>query len=39
MRGSTNNQSAMFSYVSLEERIPKSHPLRELRLLIFIGHE
>lgn len=31
MRGSPHNQSAMFSYVSLEVRIPKNHPLRKLR--------
>jgi hypothetical protein len=24
----------MFSYVSLEERIPASHPLRKLRVLV-----
>ncbi|MGD9788163.1 MAG: IS5/IS1182 family transposase, partial [Sulfuricellaceae bacterium] len=34
MRGSQTNQSAMFSYVSLEDRIPKSHPLRKLRVLV-----
>ncbi|MGD9788263.1 MAG: transposase, partial [Sulfuricellaceae bacterium] len=34
MRGRPNNQSAMFSYVSLEDRIPKSHPLRKLRVLV-----
>jgi len=26
MRGAPDNQSSMFSYVSLEDRIPKSHP-------------
>ena len=31
MRGPESSQSAMFSYVSLEERIPESHPLREIR--------
>ena len=33
MRGSDTKQSAMFSYVSLEERIPEDHPLREIRKL------
>jgi hypothetical protein len=30
MRGSTNTQSAMFSRVSLQDRIPKKRPLRKL---------
>lgn len=34
MRGKTIEQGAMFSYVSLEDRIPKSHPLRKLRFLV-----
>ena len=34
MRGSDEIQGAMFSYVSLEERVPKSHPLRRLRILV-----
>ncbi|HEX2796227.1 MAG TPA: IS5 family transposase [Immundisolibacter sp.] len=34
MRGITSNQGAMFSYVSLEDRIPKDHPLRKLRVLV-----
>lgn len=34
MRGKTIDQGAMFSYVSLEDRIPKSHPLRTLRVLV-----
>lgn len=34
MRGQASPQSAMFSYVSLEERIPSSHPLRKLRMLV-----
>lgn len=34
MRGNPTNQGAMFSYVSLEDRIPKSHPLRKLRFLV-----
>ena len=31
MRGDDLNQSAMFSYVSAEERVPADHPLREIR--------
>ena len=38
MRGKTIHQGAMFSYVSLEDRIPKSHPLRQLRLLVDVRH-
>ncbi len=34
MRGSTSNQNAMCSYVSLEERIPKHHPLRKLQRIV-----
>src|SRR3954451_4999612 len=30
MRGSDYNQSAMFSYLSPEERIPLNHPLRSI---------
>ena len=31
MRGEDKKQSAMFSYVSLERRIPIDHPLRSIR--------
>lgn len=31
MRGQDQNQSAMFSYLSPEERIPADHPLRAIR--------
>lgn len=31
MRGDDQQQSGMFSYVSLEERIPQNHPLRAIR--------
>ena len=31
MRGDDQQQSGMFSYVSLEERIPRDHPLRPIR--------
>lgn len=34
MRGEADPQSALFSYVSLEERIPRTHPLRKLRVLV-----
>jgi hypothetical protein len=31
MRGSDEQPGAMFSYVSLEERVPPDHPLRAIR--------
>jgi transposase len=31
MRGDENQQEAMFSYVSLEQRVPADHPLRTIR--------
>jgi transposase len=31
MRGSDTNQSAMFSYLSPDDRVPADHPLRETR--------
>jgi transposase len=31
MRGDEWNQDGMFSYVSLEQRVPADHPLREVR--------
>ena len=34
MRGEDLNQGAMFSYISLETRIPKDHPLRTIRQLV-----
>jgi transposase len=33
MRGEDEKQSAMFSYVSLERRIPREHPLRSIRVM------
>jgi transposase len=33
MRGIDITQSAMFSYVSPEQRVPKDHPLRQIRVL------
>lgn len=34
MRGNDNTQQPMFSYVSLESRIPEDHPLRPVRLMV-----
>ena len=34
MRGADVQQLGMFSYVSLEERVPADHPIRKLRLLV-----
>jgi transposase len=34
MRGDGNQQGAMFSYVTLEQRIPANHPIREIRRLV-----
>jgi transposase len=34
MRGDDHQQSGMFSYVSLEERVPQDHPLRRIRELV-----
>lgn len=34
MRGVDSKQSAMFSYISPEERIPKNHPLRPIRAIV-----
>jgi len=31
MRGSDSQQSAMFSYLSPEQRVPAAHPLRRVR--------
>lgn len=33
MRGAPDDQSSMFSYVSLEDRIPKNHPIRKVKLI------
>jgi transposase len=33
MRGDERIQDGMFSYVSLEQRVPQDHPLREIRRL------
>ena len=34
MRGRDKNQQAMFSYVSLESRVPQDHPLRSIRQMV-----
>ena len=34
MRGPDTQQSAMFSYLSPEERIPRDHPLRPIRHMV-----
>jgi len=34
MRGSERQQRTMFSYVSLEDRIPSDHPLRAMRAMV-----
>ena len=34
MRGDQDNQGAMFSYVSLEQRVPRNHPLRAIRAMV-----
>lgn len=34
MRGDTNPQGAMFSYIDLEERVPQSHPIRKIRRVV-----
>src|SRR5438445_126250 len=34
MRGTDTQQSAMFSYVSPEQRVPEEHPLRPIREMV-----
>ena len=34
MRGADVKQGSVFSYVSLEARVPKSHPLRRIREIV-----
>lgn len=34
MRGNDQQQLGVFSYVSLEERVPADHPLRAIRQLV-----
>jgi transposase len=37
MRGQDKQQSAMFSYLSPEERVPAKHPLRQIRMMVDIA--
>ena len=34
MRGQFQDQGGLFSYIDPEERIPKNHPLRQVRVLV-----
>lgn len=34
MRGSDHQQSGIFSYISAEQRVPKDHPLRAIRVMV-----
>jgi len=34
MRGTDYEQSAMFSYISAERRVPRDHPLRAIRVMV-----
>lgn len=34
MRGSDDQNGALFSYVNLEDRVPERHPLREIRRIV-----
>jgi transposase len=36
MRGQDTQQSAMFSYLAPEERVPENHPLRPIRQMVDI---
>ena len=37
MRGKDTQQSAMFSYVSPERRVPPDHPLRAIRSMVDVA--
>src|SRR5271155_5100856 len=37
MRGKDTQQSAMFSYVSAERRVPVDHPLRSIRAMVDVA--
>jgi transposase len=37
MRGKDTQQSAMFSYLSAEERVPAEHPLRPIRTMVDVA--
>ena len=34
MRGTEKNQQSLFSYISPEQRVPKDHPLRSIRMMV-----
>jgi hypothetical protein len=34
MRGGDDQQAAIFSYLSPEERVPHDHPLRAIRVMV-----
>jgi len=34
MRGDEQKQAAIFSYVTMEQRIPADHPARQIRALV-----
>ena len=34
MRGTDETSGSLFSYVDLEERIPRRHPLRQIRQVV-----
>ena len=34
MRGEAQQQGAMFSYVTMEQRIPADHPIRAIRAMV-----
>ncbi len=34
MRGSFNDQTKLFSYISPENRVPAGHPLRKVREIV-----
>ena len=37
MRGHDEQQGEVFSYIPLEERIPRDHPLRRIRQMVMWG--
>ena len=37
MRGEEHKQAAMFSYITLEQRIPADHPARQIRAMVDRG--
>jgi hypothetical protein len=34
MRGADPQQSSMFSHISAEQRVPKDHPVRAIRIMV-----